>query len=170
MKYIKTYESYNVDGINWDLIQDAKDIALEYLDEYYVFNYYIMSEDDSKMFYGGVLSHDKKKDVTFFKYNGESVKYKILMTNGGKPFDKNLKNLKKETDEVINRLRSIYPNENIVGLGSIFESYNGDNSLEQDIDDILLSLKDDEFRCKYTPNVEVDTDYTLSELTITKPI
>ena len=147
MKYLKTYKIFeSVNTINWDLIDDAKDIALEYVDEYMILNYFICSSDGKRVFYGGDLRNDGSKKAEYVKYNGEPVAYKILICS--KPYDKNLgttnhpnivqfnDSLEKETKEVVDRLRSIYPDEDIVGLRreSVLESV---FVSKEDVDELL---------------------------------
>lgn len=167
MKHLRRYNE-SVNQINWDLIEDAKDIALEYVDEYCVFNYFIISLDGKKIFQGGELTQNGHRSQSYREYNGESVKYKIMVCS--KPYDVNLgtndqpnvakfnDKLVKETNDVVGRLRSMYPDEVIVGLDNIKENYtyNGINykydwampkspvriEVNNELNDILLEAKD----------------------------
>ena len=130
MKYIKLYEhKYYIDSlINWDLINDAKDMALEYIDEGFTLYLFVLVGEkyryNSKAFRILNLEFDHNtftvnKDYTYStelaikRIKNMETKYEITLMNYH-----NVDNPKyldgSSCRELINRLKSAYPNENII--------------------------------------------------------
>lgn len=147
MKYLKTYiklfESSDAkelfgDDINNQLIQDIKDMSLEYIDEGYILSYSVFVYDRQSNGYlkilSGEFSHsddDNYEDYNVVDYSDHNKMYHIKTTN----FLKNLKtsfrydiginNFYKFNDHeslkvigeyvktIINRITEMYPDENI---------------------------------------------------------
>ncbi len=129
MKHLKRFNEGSEElSYNKDLIETLKEISLEYLDEFCILNYYIMSLNGSKMFYGGQYSHyeDRFNCYNKIKSNTGSLKYLIMIND--KPYQKkvvgssfredqfiNQSDFNKEkSNELVGRLREIYPRE-IIG-------------------------------------------------------
>ena len=98
--------------INWDLIEDVKDMSLEYIDLDMTLNLSVKQND---VWIYAVLFNHNMNDVTWFNVNmynitpiqsGGDLKYQLeLCTN---LFDTKVYDL-----ELINRASEAYPNENI---------------------------------------------------------
>lgn len=125
MKYIRLYEhKFYIDSlINWDLIKDAKDMALEYIDEGFTLYLFVLVDEkyryNSKAFRILNLEFDHNtfianKDYTYStelaikRIKNMETKYEMVLMNTH--YVDNPKYL----DELINRLKSAYPNENII--------------------------------------------------------
>lgn len=121
MKHLKRFNESSEDlSYNKDLIQDLKEISLEYLDEGCILNYYIMSLNGDKMFYGGQYSHEEDRFNCYSKILRPYVKYLIMINE---PYQKTTfgdevvsqSDFNKElSTELVARLREMYPKENIV--------------------------------------------------------
>lgn len=126
MKYLRLFEDLiNKDiimnNIDWDMIQDIKDISLEYLDNgmqllIYV-EYYLMSkygEYSTETMYVISFSHDK--NLTDEEYRGDDCGIEIKDFNLQKiKYNVNLHKESgildvKATNELRNRIRLAYPN------------------------------------------------------------
>lgn len=131
MKYLKTYKLFESTGftesdikdvfesyINWDLIRDAQDMSLEYLDEGMKFNLEI-TYDDYYIYYmrfsnDANLSEWKigmMNDLTEGPYELEPIDkskliYQFYLTKDG------LYN-KSANEELESRIKEAYPNENV---------------------------------------------------------
>ncbi len=129
MKHLKRFNEGSEElSYNKDLIETLKEISLEYLDEFCILNYYIMSLNGSKMFYGGQYSHreDRLNNYSKIKSNTGSLKYLIMISD--KPYQKKVVGSsfredqfinqadfnKEKSNELVGRLREIYPRE-IIG-------------------------------------------------------
>jgi len=127
VKYLKTYKLFESNGsteselkdlfepyINWDLIEDAKDMSLEYLDEgmrlfleiAYDYKYYI--------YYMGFSNYENFSEWTTYFLTKDSL-YKI------KPIDKSKVrylfrlngSYNNFEEELVSRIKEAYPNEKI---------------------------------------------------------
>jgi hypothetical protein len=126
-KYLLSCESFVKDKINWDLIQTAKDIALDYLDEIYdlALVSQVLIESDEKdeddfidyLVYSELFSHsyDKKEFQKWFPKRMKVVKFKSELIYRfwfvGKHRDNKIDEFNKE---IFDRLNEIFPEENIV--------------------------------------------------------
>lgn len=130
MKYLKTFEGiepikliedYLSKMINWDMIKDIKDMALEYLDDGYELGIHIKNYtlDDvfHRMIYTIEYSHDRYDedwvDLHGLFYIGDNIEYRIfLMIDKGWP--SKIKYDKDMSLELISRIKEAYPNEIIL--------------------------------------------------------
>ncbi len=170
MRYIKSYKLYESKQldvksmVNWNLINDLKDLALEYLDkgdtveEYNVFlnvipgneksanilksTYWEKNRDDNEksnqyLIYSGYFNHeiDEFNDVMNYEWGGgkgsEFITYKAKIENFIELINKYHLNLSysisyeimmEDTEnekELVNRLKQIYPKENIITIGNL---------------------------------------------------
>jgi hypothetical protein len=126
-KYLLSCESFVKDKINWDLIQTAKDIALDYLDEIYdlALVSQVLIESDEKdeddfidyLVYSELFSHsyDKKEFQKWFPKRMKAVKSKSELIYRfwfvGKHGDNKIDEFNKE---IFDRLKGMFPEENIV--------------------------------------------------------
>ena len=135
VKHLKRFnESSEELPYNKDLIRDMKELSLEYLDEGSILNYYIVSLDDYKMFYGGQYSHGEDRLNKYasinkpFKYvvmiSDKPYRRKVLTSTRGVAGDNEFDQFIDQADynkelsiELVNRLKEIYPEENIVAKG-----------------------------------------------------
>ena len=127
MKYLKRFNESNNDTYNKELIELTKDLSLEYLDDWCVLNYYIMSLDGRKMFYGGQFSHGEDRFRKYCRIDSPQP-FQYLIMVSGKPYEKTLgisrddENIsvtwndenEELSNELVTRLKEIYPDENIV--------------------------------------------------------
>ena len=126
MKYLKRFNEGSEElTYNKDLIETLKEISLEYLDEDCILNYYIASLDGKSMFYGGQYSHYEDRFNKYISIN-KPVKYIVMISD--KPYQKKVVGSSIRGDqfisqsdynkdlsiELVNRLKEIYPEENIV--------------------------------------------------------
>ena len=127
MKYLKKYvifEGVSKDGVgyNEDLIETLKELSLEYLDDYCILNYYIMTLNGDKMFYGGQYSHgddrfncynmDTPGNLKKIGPNSGHLKYLIVISDN--PYGVKIPPYNEEkSKELVSRLRELYPKENI---------------------------------------------------------
>ena len=114
MRYLKTYESVLSDSIkdelikriNWELIQDAKDAALDYIDGGDTLLIYI--DCGRKYFYDIEFNHSINRNEWIDDWTdvdlGGDISYVIKLVNGGIGDYKN-------TQELRDRLNGMYPNE-----------------------------------------------------------
>lgn len=133
MKYVRKFnkfikESYGSNpSINWELIDTAKDLALEYLDEGLDIHYDVWYKEPESKTPGpfkvleGKFSH---KDDTYLWYkwqfeedeilNTENIYYNFWLTTETKMGSyKEMQKLRELDNEFINHLRDIFPNETI---------------------------------------------------------
>ena len=125
MKHLKRFnESLEKPPYNEDLINDIKELSLEYLDDNCILNYYIQSLDGKNLFYGGQYSHYEDRFNKYISVN-KPVKYVVMISN--KPYQKKVLGSSIRGDQFINQsdynkelsielvsiLKEIYPDENI---------------------------------------------------------
>lgn len=128
MKHLKKFNE-NLDKVlyNKDLIESLKELSLEYLDEGCVLNYYIMTLNGDKIFYGGQYSHQEDRFNCYSKIRPDSGYIKYLVMINSKPYHKRIvqsstfgdefitqSDFNKElSKELVSVLREMYPKENI---------------------------------------------------------
>lgn len=135
MKYLKLYEAYQIDDdikdvINLRMLEDIKDMALEYIDngltlkitiEIYhngkFYNYYLLFNHKTEIFNGEYLSRT---------YRSNNVYYSISFAKLGSL------NVNVESRELVSRVRLAYPNEFINGQKQKF--INTINNLYEDME------------------------------------
>jgi len=111
MKHIKFFEAYEVDDrirylINWKMIEDVKDMALEYIDNgltLVIFIYY------KSRLYELVYNHDIdsfKKLASFWSH--DELRYLIELHIG------EYETVINQTEELVDRVKEAYPNEKII--------------------------------------------------------
>ena len=118
MKYIKLYESINnnkliKESINWKMVEDIKDMSLEYIDEGFVL-YIDIYNGFNQSGYKNVCDIKYSHDINEIKYFDNIfssvikltynvyIGYGIKKSDGSNPI---------YTFELIRRLRQAYPNE-----------------------------------------------------------
>lgn len=142
MRYLKTYENSKQlvklkDRINWDLINDAKDMALEYLDEKYSLIVEIIipvpsrNWGDRTFLYTFIFDHDgdtKRGSLDSIIKEDIVISYLIAIIRIHPPemhlhiSDDELNSINKKImtdgkimqEELISRLSEAYPNEIII--------------------------------------------------------
>lgn len=116
MKYLKLFEADSKKNhINWEMIEDIKDMSLEYLDEGFTLNIIIIEKSypivPSNFFINIEYNHRgeiKEGDLDKYDYISEyKFGYSISLMN--KSYD-NPVNINK-TNELMDRIRYAYPNE-----------------------------------------------------------
>lgn len=123
MKYLKTYENTSqvVKLINWDLINDARDMALEYFDEKYSLIIDISIPipsshgGDRTFLYTFIFDHSGDRNhgrLDSFIEENMVISYSITIISffSIPPDDK----LIRMQEELISRLSEAYPNESII--------------------------------------------------------
>ena len=133
MKYVSRFnkfikESYGSNpSINWELIDTAKDLALEHLDEGLNIKYSVWYKEPESETPGpfkvleGKFSHDGD-DYIWYEWqfeedeilNSENIYYNFCLSNNTRAATyKEIQNLYKSEHELINHLREVYPSEKI---------------------------------------------------------
>lgn len=112
-------ESSSVDTINWAMIEDIKDMALEYLDDNYLLAIYVY-DDTHKSIYRLFYSHENGvQDVWRLKEANKNwsnsdklgkIYYRILLYN---LLDDGTNNTNTDSNDLIDRIKEAYPNEDI---------------------------------------------------------
>lgn len=120
MKYLKAYESHDSFGtINWLMIEDIKDMSLEYLDDGFILGIYVYSSKFGAIYRltychnDGVNGHWRLKDKNNHWDNSDKlghIFYSILLYNIS-----DAKHYPKESKELISRIEEAYPDEDIRG-------------------------------------------------------
>jgi hypothetical protein len=128
MNYLIRYKSFNEsfkyisDSINWELIQTAKDLALEYLDEGFRLRYSVnwhhhkLNVSDPLLVLTGAFSHDEDSMRILVKdelFKNGHLKYPVWLTiaNSSEPSDywSQHDKIKKYEKELISRIEELYP-------------------------------------------------------------
>ena len=121
MKYLKRInEKFSITEIkdfytpliNWDLILDAKDMALEYIDKEMTLNLTILSGSD--WIYSLKFDHelDESKWYSYIlKLNSEDLTYFLQLWSPGLLYEIG------DEIEFVSRMKQAYPNENIKRVG-----------------------------------------------------
>lgn len=171
MKYLKTYKLFESIGftesdikdvfepyINWDLIRDAQDMSLEYLDEGMKFNLEITYDDKYYIYYMR-FSNDENfsewkigmmNDLTEGLYELEPIDkskliYQFYLTKDG------LYN-KSADEELESRIKEAYPNENVndYSLRNVARSLDesivmseSNSDIVEDVKDIIIDIADE---------------------------
>jgi hypothetical protein len=114
MKHLKRFNESSEEELpyNEDLIEDLKELSLEYLDEDCILNYFIQSLDEKTIFYGGEYSHHRDR---FNKYSNidRPFRYMVMISDEHKSRQVSLFN-RELSIELVDRLKEIYPGENII--------------------------------------------------------
>lgn len=130
MKYIKLYEShtkYKYPGsINWDMIENIKDMSLEYLDDNYALGIYVYSKKTSESIYRMFYTHqngvqeDWRLKATQKPWSNSDklgqIFYRVLLYNisdRGSPLHRD------KSNELRERILMAYPSEDIEKINSI---------------------------------------------------
>jgi len=141
-KYLLSCESFVKDKINWDLIQTAKEISLDFLDDGYTLVSQVLIESDEKdedsdedssifnfidyLVYSEMFSHrftieNEKKYSKFFSNRMKVVKsksdliYRFWLTPVSYSTFKGTANeIDEFNKEIFDRLKGMFPDENIV--------------------------------------------------------
>jgi hypothetical protein len=121
MKYLKPYKIFESkeeyldnDSINWEVIESAKDLALEHLDDGSKLEFNIdYKSSDQYVVLSGLFSHEKdnldwnKRNSPYTKFDKENLIYSFQFK-----FSSNVKI--DDSEELTNRLKEMYPDVNIV--------------------------------------------------------
>lgn len=134
-------EPFFRDRINFDLMQTAEEISLDYLDDGYTLVSQVLIESDEKdeesgdfidyLVYSGIFSHQfsgENKYSRFFSKKMKVVKsksdliYRFWFINSrpkyvqidGKWYDEGKKKIDEFNKEIFDRLKGMFPDENIV--------------------------------------------------------
>ena len=129
-KYLLSCEPVVKDKINWNLIQTAKDLSLDYLDETYelVLVSQVLIESDEKdsddfinyLVYSELYSHsyNKKEFQKWFPKRMKVVKSKSELIYRfwfiGKNYDIRSNQINELNKEIFDRLKGMFPDENII--------------------------------------------------------
>lgn len=138
---ISSCEPFFKDRINFDLMQTAEEISLDYLDDGYTLVSQVLIESDEKdeesgdfidyLVYSGIFSHQfsgENKYSRFFSKKMKVVKsksdliYRFWFINSrpkyvqidGKWYDEGKKKIDEFNKEIFDRLKGMFPDENIV--------------------------------------------------------
>jgi hypothetical protein len=130
MKYLKSYNLFENahdlfrNEINYDLIQDLKDVALDYIDDGYKLIYYVSIYDRKSNKYVHLFTGEFSHDIDGIHSNDSDIFFNIKVTN----YLKNLKSsfkyeivLKSDKymypniveERFIEQIAKMYPNEEI---------------------------------------------------------
>jgi len=119
MRHLKSINEDNESKIskfiNWDLISDAKELSLDYLDEGLCLLINVRGDTifgDGILFYKESFSHDParlRKEYINTRLITKHLKYKFVLIDNNMMFDS-------RCDEFVNILKEIYPNEKIVTI------------------------------------------------------
>ena len=145
-------ESYIDNLINWDLIQDIEYMSLDYIDAGYTLDIHLTDDKDHDLF-NLVFNHGGSEgsyliDNNFHIGEIDKISYYITLINNDIEDENN------SIIELVDRLRSSYPDELIYGVYDNYDDMDlpetltesvSDNIIE-DCKDILLELSDVGFK------------------------
>ena len=121
MRYLKSINEHSKDYlnsiINWEMIADAKELSLDYLDQGMILTIYVLN--DGMLLYIEIYSHDlndveKVWDERIIVYKFD-IRYKFFLSEyvDGDDYHKPTENCYIFKNELVDILKEMYPDEKI---------------------------------------------------------